>query len=290
MWWFIAVKLTFRGVNFTSYGSFAYIGKGAFNMKLKPFLKPIVFAHMALLFAVCFSAPLSYGANEKPESFKQLEVRAKQGDVDAQYELGSMYHKGERVLKDFQKALKWFKKAASGGHPAAQNELGMIYANGEGLITKRYHPLIIKRYHLQAQYWFKKAAKQGNINAQHNLGYMYTEGYTSDAGWVIRRDYRIKRNLRKAFYWYEKAASGGHPLAQYKLGLLYYYGMEGKKLLLLEDFSLAFYWFKKAAKQGHRGAQYEVSGMYDKGEGVEKDPQKALHWRRKAEQSKERCY
>ncbi|WP_198022325.1 tetratricopeptide repeat protein [Candidatus Odyssella acanthamoebae] len=39
---------------------------------------------------------------------------------------------------------------------------------------------------------------------------------------------------------------------------------------------------QKAAEQGHAGAQSNLGGMYYKGEGVEKNAEKAVEWYQKA--------
>ena len=48
-------------------------------------------------------------------------------------------------------AVKWYRKAAEQGHAAAQNNLGAMYANGQG----------VARSDAEAVKWFRKAAEQG---------------------------------------------------------------------------------------------------------------------------------
>jgi hypothetical protein len=43
---------------------------------------------------------------------KWYTLAAKQGDADAQYNLGVMYHKGQGPLENHKPALKWFTLAA----------------------------------------------------------------------------------------------------------------------------------------------------------------------------------
>ena len=38
-----------------------------------------------------------------------------------------------RIEKDYGEAVKWYTKAAQQGHAFAQNDLGMMYENGEGV-------------------------------------------------------------------------------------------------------------------------------------------------------------
>ena len=43
---------------------------------------------------------------------KELEVIAKQGDPEAQFNLGLCYNNGTGIEQDYKKTVKWFLKAA----------------------------------------------------------------------------------------------------------------------------------------------------------------------------------
>ena len=58
---------------------------------------------------------------------------AKQGDAEAQYNLGMCYGKGKGVKQDYQKAVEWLTKAAEQELAAAQYILGNCYYGGEGV-------------------------------------------------------------------------------------------------------------------------------------------------------------
>ncbi len=45
-----------------------------------------------------------------------------------------MYDEGQGVEKDNKEAVKWFQKAANQGHASAQNNLGVSYGYGQGVI------------------------------------------------------------------------------------------------------------------------------------------------------------
>ena len=51
----------------------------------------------------------------------------------AQFNLGLMYANGEGVAKDYAKAFKWYRRSAEQGNAKAQGNLGSMYANGEGV-------------------------------------------------------------------------------------------------------------------------------------------------------------
>ncbi|MCT7481583.1 tetratricopeptide repeat protein [Aliarcobacter cryaerophilus] len=68
-----------------------------------------------------FGATLQDGLNafEKGDyktAFTIFEDLAKKGDVEAQFELGMMYANGEGVRQDFKIAKEWYGKACDGGN------------------------------------------------------------------------------------------------------------------------------------------------------------------------------
>ena len=91
---------------------------------------------------------------------------ADQGDAVAQNNLGVMYANGQGVPQDYAQALIWTRKAANQGDAVAQNDLGVMYRDGQGVVLD----------YAQAMIWFRKAADQGDAVAQNNLGGIYYEG------------------------------------------------------------------------------------------------------------------
>ena len=61
-------------------------------------------------------------------------LAAEQGHAGAQSNLGVMYANGEGVLKDDAEAVRWYRLAAEQGHAGAQYNLGLMYAKGEGVL------------------------------------------------------------------------------------------------------------------------------------------------------------
>jgi len=138
------------------------------------------------------------------EKFKALLEDAKTGDPAAQNSLGVMYYTGEAISKsssgqvlnnDPELAAGWFFRAAEQGYADAQFNLGLMYANGEG----------VEQDMAQAVELFKKAAEKGHVDAQNNLGAMY---FTGEG---------VGRDEKKAIEWFEKAAAQGNADAQANL-------------------------------------------------------------------------
>ena len=75
-----------------------------------------------------------------------------QGNAEAQFNLGVLYHKGHGVAKDDVEARKWWLKAAESGNADAQNNLGVLYLFGHG----------VARDYGMAYVWCNLAAEQGD--------------------------------------------------------------------------------------------------------------------------------
>lgn len=159
----------------------------------------------------------------KPFYSDELAARAAQGNVKAQYELGVCYFSGEAINKDYNVAIRWFRKAAEQGYAKAQCELGDCYFNGIGVSTDQS----------EAFRWYKKAAEQGYALAQSRLGHRYFYGLG------------INKNYYEGVRWWRKAAEQGEVYAQYCLGDCYLNGLGVSK-----DYNEAVKWWKKAAGQG----------------------------------------
>lgn len=59
--------------------------------------------------------------------------KANEGNVEAQYQLGQLYLRGNGTLQDFEEAVKWFQLAAEQNYAPAQYELGLLYHLGQGV-------------------------------------------------------------------------------------------------------------------------------------------------------------
>ena len=120
--------------------------------------------------------------------FKKL---AEQGNTSAQNNLGFMYYNGQGVPKDEQQAVAWYRKAAEQGYAMAQSNLGLMYYKGQG----------VPKDDQQAVVWFRKAAEQGHARTQYNLGVMYRDGQG-----VLKDD-------QMAYFWLLLASAQGNQRA-----------------------------------------------------------------------------
>ncbi len=61
------------------------------------------------------------------------ELLAKQGNANAQNNLGMLYVYGRGVEKNTEEAMKWLQKSADQGSASAKINLGVLYASGDGV-------------------------------------------------------------------------------------------------------------------------------------------------------------
>ena len=79
-------------------------------------------------------AAAALDAGEHSRAQLLLRPLARDGNMDAQYLLGSLYSSGGNgVAQDGKEAVKWLARAAEQGHQQAANALGMMYVSGMGV-------------------------------------------------------------------------------------------------------------------------------------------------------------
>jgi len=131
----------------------------------------------------------AYERGDYATALREFQVLAEQGHAKAQNKLGLMYDDGQGVPQDYVEAVKWYRKAAAQDHATAQFNLGFMYDDGQG----------VPQDYAEAVKWYRRAAEQGHAKAQNNLGLMY------DDGQGVPQDYV------EAHMWYNLAASGLPP-------------------------------------------------------------------------------
>ena len=89
-----------------------------------------------------------------PEALRETYEKAKAGDMNAQYELGTCFMTGKGIHQDFEYAMEWLLKAADQGEPFAMYNIGILYSCGHG----------VKQNCSMAQLWFAKANEHGLVD------------------------------------------------------------------------------------------------------------------------------
>lgn len=139
---------------------------------MKPFIQ-ITFVACMLIALASFSAAdnfeeglQAYAVGDLKKAYQIWLIEAEQGVATAQNNLGFMLENGQGVTKNDKQAVKWYRLAAAQGNAVAQNNLGTMYANGQG-VSQDYE---------EAAKWYRLAAAQGYADAHVNLGVLYFEG------------------------------------------------------------------------------------------------------------------
>ena len=190
-----------------------------------------------------------------------LRFAAQRGYAAALHTLGMIQYHGFFGQTDTPgEAELWFRRAAKGGHPDAQYQLGVLCLAGKGLAEDVE----------QARYWFERARKSGNADAETAL-------IELDRPNVDRPNENQNRIVLK------EAAEKGNATALYELGEMWRGNFMEQYSREVESFDdpnerpsldkeelknkkectqrfLRHY--KEAAKRGHVAAQYKLGQIY----------------------------
>lgn len=124
-------------------------------------------------------------ASQAAQWFKQA---ASQNDLASTYYYGKLLQEGNGVAKDMQNAVIYLLKAAEGGYPQAQTEVGNLYSAGDGVVKNAE----------TAASWYEKAACNGNVHGMWNLAVCSMKGNG------------LAQNFEKALFWYGEASALGY--------------------------------------------------------------------------------
>jgi uncharacterized protein len=200
----------------------------------------------------------SYWAGDYKAAFKEWSDAAQHGDVDAQYNLGCLYVRGEGVPKNRAWAVDWFRRAAD------QNDIDaatwLLFSDGPPTDEdrKKYFSMKgrpIEKFHITfvAQLGDGKTHRRpcttdekDGAEIEFSLGLMYEMGNMG-----------LPQDDKKAAEWYRRASERGQPDAQTKLAYLYAAG-RGVERNEAEAFRL----FRDAAAHGNATAQANLGDVY----------------------------
>lgn len=184
---------------------------------------------------------------------------AAEGDSHANYSLGLMYCVVEEI-KDNQKALEYTQRAAEADHPDAQCVLGKYYIEGAAGDKDM----------AKAAEWIEKAAAQGQQEALFILAASYLQDSEIDAISEYSLDYQ--RDEKRGVELLQQAARTGSANALFCLYLCY---RQGK--YLEQDDDLAFLMLSQSAQIEITPETARLIGnAYREGKGVGQDSKQAV--------------
>ena len=128
----------------------------------------------------------TFAQTSKP-SFNQQLTKARNGDVEAMYDVSVRYYNGDGVEKNERESFNWTLKAAQKGHVDAMVDVAYGYFYGIGVEVDED----------EAFEWMLKAAEAGDIEAME----------------YVAEDYLLYGFEDDAYTWYSKAAGKGSTIA-----------------------------------------------------------------------------
>lgn len=158
------------------------------------------------------------------------KVRAAEGGLpEAQFDVGFSYIDGRYGnQKSGTEMFKWLKRAADEGHSGAQFYVGSAYAGNTKVFGNQ--PTGVEVNAKEAEFWLQKAAQAGGMGAIMDLASMYLEGRV------------VERNIPQSIRWYSMAAEKKNNFAMRKLGEIYESGID-----MEPNLTEAMKWYKAAA-------------------------------------------
>lgn len=202
-----------------------------------------------------------------PLVMKNIQDAAKEGEPQAEFELGCLLSSGEFIPKNSKEAFRLFLESAKKGYSKAQYKVAVAYFNGEGVAKDQVEGLA----------WMKLAVADGLSSSL--LQSMEATAGTKVCDTAKKRSQEIIGKMPKEvidFLNLKEKAQGGDPDIQYRLGL-YYKNRKiepmdlGEAVLQIagigdisnEDIKSAVSLFRKSADQGYAPAENELANMYE---------------------------
>lgn len=177
--------------------------------------------------------------------FEARVYLANQGDLTYQVLVAYAYFWGLNAPKNYEKAFKFYKKAADQGHLKSKAVVGTFLHLGLEAEKNREEGWEI----------LEECAQKKDPYALYIKGYVYNYGINK----------RI--NFKKAFKFYKESANLGYSAAQFNLAMMYFEGGDGINPNPTKGFAL----LEKAADQGHLQSLYLLGSFHFDGMGVEKN-------------------
>lgn len=258
---------------------------------MKNFLKIAV----ALLVAAGIYAFVFYKTPQQ-RTFAKTLTQAQAGDVPSAVKTGDFYAQGLGVEPNGAQSAEWYRKAAALGDTGAAWKLAQLYIQGT----------LVKQDYEEALPYLQLSAQAGNVAAQTELARFYSEGLgglSASKGdsilWNLKASAMGSQEAQEALRAQREAdpdfydvvnrfsatlllAAQGDSQAQLSAGEGYRMGYPVTK-----NDEEALRYFTLAWQEGQLpAAAFELSEMYQKGEGTEKDENKALELLGAAAQAK----
>lgn len=216
-----------------------------------------------------FSGLFNKGKQDYDRALPLFVSAGKHGHAEAAYRAALCYEYAWGSRRDYQKAVQYYRMAATKNHPGASTRLGLACLSGEMGLAGRYREGVT---------WLKRAtesADEQHNQAPYELGLLHIHGYGDD----IFKDESYSAQL------FTRAAELGHAEASLRMGEAYEHGI----LSCPKDPALSIHFYTGAAQGGIAKAMMALCAWYMVGAEpvLQKDEAEAYEWaKRAAEQGK----
>ena len=215
---------------------------------------------MKKLFLAVLLVTVPLSALAETESLAKYRALAKQGDANAEFNVGLIFYEGRSASEEGI----WVEAI---GESIRQGSRGSIL-DAEWVADKIWDKVVGKDspnpIEQAEQAWARMDSSEKRSTQR-------------EPGLKALRDKIQRKNYKNAAKWFGLAAKHGDAEGQYYFGVLYNRG-EGVK----KNDAKAVDWYRKAADQGNINAQSSLGDSYAFGVGVEKSDQSAAEWYRLA--------
>lgn len=148
-----------------------------------------------------------------------LELKAKNGNVAAMFQLADQYYRGCGQIQDYRQAYIWYKQAADKNNLEACFRTASMLEEGKGC----------SQNNTQAFNYYFQAAERGHEASQLKVALMFDSGRGT------------MRSASRAYLWYRICADRDEGLAQRRIADYYLTGE-----VVQQDWQQALYWYEKA--------------------------------------------
>lgn len=230
--------------------------------------------------------------NDMESAKKFLKMAADKNDAYSCNYIGVLYSADRKNEEEKKQAVGYFKKGAELGYGPAIHNYARTLFYGEGTLpdidkakefAEKYFNLVKEdKYHGFMKneflgFYTGSIYKEEAIIMGAPLAKVYEEIDTTSRlcsmGFRDRKD-----NTARALYYYERARARGSKKATNGIGNIYW---EGSKTLK-PDYKKAFDYFTESLP--YEWGYYGLGELYERGLGVEANPQKALEYYKKAQE------
>jgi len=171
----------------------------------------------------------AYNAKNYSHALEKFIVLAHDENPQAQYNVGLIYANGLGVIADSEEASKWYEQSARQGYGLAQFNLAVLYDSKEDMTGE---------YSKKAKYWYEQAVHSGVNEAYNNLGTLYLKGKG------------LEKSEAKALVLFAKGVTLEDSASEVNTALLYTWGTS-----TTHDKLKAKALFEKALSQGESKAK-----------------------------------